>query len=804
MSGLLHDVRYALRQWRIYPISNLIAVAILAIGIGVNTANFSFVNALLLRPLDLPKPSQLYHLYLTDPVSGVDQAGVGVEAFQTFAESSNSFASLGAYDSGVRTVDVSSEDKRRWMVCRTTPNLMGILGAEPEAGRLYTDSADDRRAVLISHSTWMSEFGGEDVLGRTLTIDRQPHTIVGVMPKSFEFPLLTVRLWMPMDLRTDADAAATVLPVGRLADGGNAAGAREELNGLFQRVEEERLGEETDRRVRVVPLREALVFLFDMVKIVAWIGTFAHLLILFIICANISGVLLVRAVTRERETALRTALGAGPKRLVVQFLIEGLLLAVVGGILGVGLAYGVTALLDQAIPPDLFRVGEIGIDFATLGFTFAVTLAATLFASLVPSLYGRRVDLNEALKDSGKSATSGRRSRRLNDALVVAQITLAVVLLVATFLLLRSFLFIQDLDPGFQPKGLYSFAVSLPSAEYETDADVAAFHRRLSEELDALPGVESAAPVNPLPLNFESYSANFVIDGYTSADGRERQSSTVHYVGPGFFETMRIPLVQGRGFGAEDDASGRRVVVVNRAFVERYWPEGALGKQLRLPAEEEDAKDETAAVVGVVENSKSFLMNEADQPILYLPQAQAPQRFSYVVLRSDLAGSALTDSVRERVKGLDAELRIGGLRSVDAIVGESMQPFALSAATFGGLGLVAALLAMMGLYGVVAYSVRQNLREVGIRMALGAQPSGIMRLVLRHGAVLTGLGLGIGFVIAFLLSKALSSLLFGVDRFDVVSFLAVAALLGLMTFLATFLPARRATKVDPMTILRVD
>jgi putative ABC transport system permease protein len=809
METLWHDIRGGLRILVRSPGFAAVTVLTLAIGIAANTAVFSLVNAFLWRPLPFDQPEKLVHIWATDPQRGYDQLRVSVPNFLDWEEQNTVFADLGGYF--YRSYNLANDEEPiALLVGRLTPNMIELLGVEPILGRGFLPEEGQPgkdRVVILGDSFWRRYFAGSpNVLGETVTLDDETYTVIGVMPPEFVFPLKAAQMWSPLPLdewTSRREMGGPLLVVGRLAAGATMEEAAAEMDTIAGRLEQAYPQDNLGNGAQVVPLREALVFFYDLLRL-----TFATLFlavgfVLLIVCANVGNLLLARATGRHREIAIRTALGGGRGRLIRQLLTESALLALLGAAVGGVLAYWLVGILGPTIPEDLYRVGTIRVDGSALGFTLGVSLLAALVFGLAPALQTTKPNLAEALKDAERGSSGGVGSRRLRSALVVAEVALAMVLLAGSALMVQSFYRLQNVETGFNPDNLLTMEVILPESKYPGDREQNIFYQDVVGRIRTLPGVESAATVYPLPLNFESLSRGFAIEGRPPAEPGEKLFANIFWIGTDYLKTMEIPLLRGRSFTEQDNEQAAPVVIVNRRMVERFWPDSdPLGQRLRLQPDTEEER--LATVVGVVGNSKHFLLNEDTASLLYLPQLQDSRRRRFFMTRTTGDPLSLVASVREEIHAADNDLPVTTIRSMNRVVQESLGPWSGGTAGIGVLGFGALLLAAMGIYGVISYSVGQRLHEMGIRIALGAGGGDIQKLVLKQGLRLTVAGIIIGLAAAVGLAQLMQALLFGVGTLDPLTFIGTPILLIAVALLASYLPARRATRVDPMTALRYE
>ena len=820
MQALGQDLRYALRSIRKSPGLALTAILTLALGIGANTAIFSVVNGVVLRPLAYEDPDELVFIQTGFPNIGFDEFWISAPEYLLYRDGTTTIESMGAFTTGEVSL-TGGQTPIRVPVGLGTASLFTTLGVEPLLGRTFTDEEDSPAGpavTLLAYGLWTRVFGArESVVGETVDLNGVPRTVVGVMPPRFDLDDSGIEVWIPMawdEANPPGWGSHNFHAVGRLGDGATIGHARAELDVLMPRWAEERadghtLGPETHEVVltsletRVVgDIRPLLLTLLGAVGFV-----------LLIAVANVGNLLLARAEIRQREIALRAALGAGRGRLLRQFITESLLLALVAGAVGLAAGQGALRLLLAAHPESIPRLAEIGLDPAVLLFALAASLATGVLFGLAPLLHLSETAVGQGLGDGSERSTNGARRARLRHLIVVGEVAAAVVLVIGAGLMLRSFSALLRVDPGFDASGTLAFRLYLPPPTYPEAADEVAFFDRLGDELAAIPGVQTVSSMSGLPPIRRVNANTMVFEGITPNPDRQEMGRTAEvdywqFVMDDYFETMRIPLLEGRLFTPQDAHRARPVVLVNETMARTYWPEtGALERRLR-PCCGDDQPWLT--VVGVVGDVKQGGMNQATGTELYfyLPQAAVTlgyaQRSLNVVLRTSVPPASLAGAARSTVWSLDPSLPIADLQTLDTAVLRSVAQPRFLAVLLGSFGLIALVLAAVGTYGVMSMFVAERTREMGIRMALGAESGRVVRLVLRHGLRIAGTGLLLGVAGALTLNRFLSSMLFGVSGTDPLTYAGVVTLLGAIAVLACVVPARRATRVDPLVALRAE
>lgn len=795
------DLRYGARMLFKTPGFTLVTVLTLALGIGATTAIFSVVDAIVWRPLPFAQPDRLVSLH-TDLPEGFTINSMQTESWLEWRTHAEVFQAE-AYDHKNFIVSGGAEPEAIAAV-QVTPGLLPMLGVRPMLGRML--EAGDDRAAVISYKLWQNHFNGApDIVGKTLTLDQQPWTVVGVMPREFSFPRRRNQLWVPMAANptTEAELHKRVEVVARLRDGLSFPAAQAQLQTLIKRLDQEKPRRDgwaaslhpLDRsRINPGP-RRAMMLLFGAVCFV-----------LLIACANAANLLLARGAAREKELAVRAALGAGRFRLMQQSMVESLLLSLLGGGAGVLFALWGVDLIARTAPQELtfLMLNEMAVNGRALAFTAGLSVLTTLLCGLAPALRGTRLDLLPLLKGAARVATADPRQHRLRRALVVVEVALSVILLVGAGLLIRSFARLSQVPPGYDPKNLLALTLSLTSPRYAEPAARKAFFDQLQQRLVALPGVTEVTRAGGIPPKGAGFSFGVELE----VEGRGKQAHPeellpINHVDGNYFQTMRIPIMQGRGFGGEDAIGAPPAIILNERMARYYWPnENPVGRRLRFSSE---APWQT--VVGVAADVKAMGLADAMGTMeIYYPSSQrkTTDEQATFVIRTAVAPASLMASLRQQVYALDRYQPIGDLETAEQLLSDSLvEPrfYLLLMALFAGSAIV---LAAVGLYGVLAYLVAERTAEIGLRMALGAQARDVVRLILRQGLSLALLGTGIGMATAFGMTRWIKSLLFEVQATDPWTYAAMIVVLLGVAFLACWIPARRASRVDPMIALRCD
>lgn len=801
MESLIKDIRYGVRSLLKRPSFTAIAVITLALGIGANTTLFSFVNGILLRPLPYKDPGQLVILDENAPKQGIKSFAVSYPNFVDWREQNNVFEDVAVYQEGTYSL-VGAGEPEQIPGARISQGLFELLGVAPKLGRTITaeeDRPDTNNAVLISHSLWQRRFASaENAVGQALTVSGRARTIVGVMPPGFKFPE-TAELWVPMALneklytRTDHGLNA----IARLKPNVTLGQAQAEMNNIARRIEEQHPVTNEGLGVDVFSLRDRLVGDYrDALLILLGVVAF----VLLIACANVANLLLARSSARHKEFALRAALGASRARIVRQLLTESALLSVLGAMLGVLLAVWGKNLLLAAIPGDLPFWMRFDLDLRVLGFTFAISFLTGLVFGVAPALQGSRTDLNEALKEGGRSG--GAAHNRLRSLLVVAEVALSLVLLVGAGLMVRSFAKLGHVDSGINPENVLTVEVPLPRAKYTEAAQQSAFFQQLVARVGALPGASSAAAVSYVPLR-GGWGRGLTVEGHPVLSVGQAPMINHSVVTPNYFHTMGITLLEGRDFTDADHAKAMRVTIVDERLAREYWPgASALGKRIRFgPPENNEPWHTIVGVAGAVRHER--LDRETRQSI-YVPYLQIPVRSMTVAVRTPGNPESLAGAVRREVLALDKDQPVTNVMTMDEVISRSVWQPRFYAMLFGIFAAVALILAAVGIYGVMSYAITQRTHEIGIRLALGAGRLNVLKLALGQGMRLALAGVALGLCAAYGLTRLMSGLLFGVSATDLGTFVSIAVLLIGVTLLACYIPARRATKVDPLVALRYE
>jgi predicted permease len=797
---VLHDIRYALRSLQRHPVFALTAILTLGLGIGANTAIFSAVNGVLLRPLRYPDPDRIFTIWGHHASIGRETASL--PDFLDWRKA-RSFSGMAAWANTAFTV-TGADEPEVVSGALVTPNYFRVLGAPIPQGRDFREdeARGAARVVVLSQGYWQRAYGGRpEVVGRRITLGGLPYTIVGAGARGLERPA-QVDIWAPLAIDTTAGRRNDFLQViGRLAPGAAPETARVELETIARRLEAEYPATNAGWGVELIGLHERIVGEIRPALLV-FLG--AVVLVLLIACANVANLMLVRVAARERELTLRVALGASRRRLVRQLLTESVLLALAGGVLGVGLAVWGVGALRALEPGTLPRLQEIRLDGRALAFALVLSVGTGLLFGVVPAIRALGFDLRGGLAEGGRALAGARSAARTRSALVLAEVALASVLLVGAALLLRSFVGLTRVDPGISVDGILTARVTLPRSRYSEPARQVAFADALLERARALPGVSSAALGTDAPVDDGMPYWSFAVDGVEQPPPEVVQDAVVYRATPEYFHTFGLPLIHGRLFEAGDRADGTPVAVVSQALAQRYWPgQNPVGSRITF----DDATDSAAtwmSVVGVVGDVLQDGAMSPAYPQIYVPFAQISGRSMVVALRTTGDPLALVPALKQALAGIDPNLALSRVTTMDQRLAGTLARPRVNALLLAAFAVTALILAALGIYGVIAYSVVQRTRELGIRVALGARAEDVLGMVMRQGLTPVLIGLAIGLGAAALGSRVLRSLLYGVAATDLATYGAVAAFLAAVAVAASYVPARRAARSDPMTALRTE
>ena len=806
MDFIFKDIRFALRGLLKRPAFTAIAVLTLALGIGANTAIFSVVNAVLLRPLPLKDPDRLMVFWHSAPAKGLRHLDLNDALFAYYRERTNTFESLAAYEGGEFAL-TGNGDPEVVPGAIITFNYFNVLGREPLLGRSFTaqeDTPGNNNVAILSYSLWQRRFGGNpNIVGQSINLDSNPTTIVGIMPPDFDFPDPAerpgssghVQLWVPKGLNPQEASSYNLLPVGRLRIGATEDDAQKEITALYHAFTAERgvrpgtsdLG--ASETTVLLPLQRHIV---GEVRRPLFVLLGAIALVLLIACANLTNLLLARAAARTRELAVRQCLGASALRIARQTLTESLLLSFFGTAFGVLIAVWIVTALKRLVASEIPHVDSIGVDTRVLLFTIAIMLVTGVLCGLAPAMRAARINLQDAIKEGARGSSSGT-NKRLNNLFVVSQLALSLVLLIGAALFLQSFRNLLSVNPGFRAENVLMARIALPEQKYDK-AQAVSFFEQLRQGVSTVPGVQAVEFSSVVPFSGDGQGGPFLIEGV----GQEQEKvAWLRSTTPGYFDAMGMPILKGRAFTSSDTATSLAVAIVDERLARMYSPQGDLvGKRLRI------GNGPWLTIVGVVPNVKNRKLDEEAWPYVYRPYNQWIRRETMLVVRSSVDATALAANVRGEVAKLDPELPLFKVSTIQQAMDRSLITTRLTNSLLAGFAATALLLALTGIYGVMSLNVANRRNEFGIRLALGAQSANVLRMILGQGLRLAIAGVVIGLLVAFALTRLLKGLLFGISASDPLTFAVIAIVLIGVALLACWIPARRATKVDPLEALR--
>ena len=805
----MKDIRYSIRVLLRNRAFTVTALLTLALGIGFNTAIFSVVDSVLLRPLPLKDPDRVVSIWEHSLRAGVDRNEMAPANFVDLRNQNQVFEGVGAF--GEMSLNLTGVGEPERLDGRlVTANVFALLGVDPALGRTFApeeDQVGQHRVVVLSDALWRRRFNSDrSIVGSSITLNAELYTVVGVMPSNFFFPEREGELWTPWAMEPEEAAGRGdhyVRVVARLKPGVTMERANGEVEAIAARLSNEypRTNEGLGFLVSsfhqdyVGNLRTPILILFAAVG-----------LVLLIACANVANLLLAQATSRRREIAIRAALGASRLAIIRQLLVQSLLLAGAGGVLGVfGAIWGVQ-WLSKLVPESLSKLQSVSVDARVFVFTLGVTVLTALVFGAVPAFHASRSKPGETLSDVGRDVGGGMSGRYVRRVLVVAEVALAVVLLVGAGLLIRSFQRLRQVDPGFRSDNLLTMRMVLPGSKYSKPEQRRAFYDELLRRVDELPGVESAGVITFLPLSFSGMNFSFSVEGRSAPGDMELPLAVYRVVNPDYFRTMTIPLQRGRVFDSRDTSDAPPVIVVNRKLAEQFWPgEDPTGKRLKIGPV--DSSNPWATVAGVVGDVRQGGLYGEQDLAIYVPYAQERRGFVAprdLIVRTTGNPASLAGAVREAVWAVDKDQPISNVRTMDHVLAASVSRERFQTLLLALFATLALVLACVGLYGVISYAVVQRTHEIGVRMALGAQAGDVLRLVINQGMLLTLIGLVIGIAGAFAVTRVMTEMLYGVTATDPLTFAGVPIVLGVIALLACYIPARRATKVDPLVALRYE
>jgi predicted permease len=814
----MNDLRFAFRQLTKSPGFTAVAILTVALSIAACTAVFSLVNALLIRPLPYHAPQELVLLWQKFSAQGLDQIPVSAPEYLDYEKQTTSFEHIAAFD--YTDLNLTGGDMpERIQGAVVAPSLFPLLGVGPIRGRVFTsDEFGEGRdtVVILSARLWQRRFNSDpNLVGKEISLNGRNFTVVGIMPETFQFPLplfgiqggtfaQRVDIWKPIAFTKDeleSRGSRSYGVIGRLKKGISSAQAQAEIDTIHANWLKQ-FPDNYNPDVRfggtLYPLHEQVVggMRTALLILLAAVGV-----VLLIACANLTTMLLARVAAREREFAIRVALGATRLRVLLQLLSESVLLAAIGGLAGALLAVWGLDLLRAIGTQTVPRIAEANLDLRVLLVTFLVSIGTGILFGLVPALASGKPELTEALKEGGRGATGGVRRNRLRNALVVAEVALALVLLVSAGLLIKSFVRLQNVDPGFNPKNVLTMELALPQMKYPRGKPVIDFYAEVERRVSGIAGVQHVSLTSILPLSGSNSDNSFHIEGRPENQTGVYPDEEVRVITPDYFRVLETPLLKGRYFTEADSAEAPGVIILNQAMAKKYWPgEDALGKRINF-GDADPQKIKWFTIVGIVGDLRHRGLDEDPRPEFYMPHPQRPFRGMILALRSAQDPRALVSAIRRELQAFDPEQPLANIKTLEQITAESISPRRLSVVLIGVFAAVALVLASVGIYGVMSFLVVQRTHEIGVRMALGAQRSDVLRLVMGHALRLVLVGAAIGLTVALVSSRALQAMLYRVGAFDVPTFAGVTLALAAVALVASYIPAVRATRADPMITL---
>jgi putative ABC transport system permease protein len=808
MTNFIQDLRYSFRLLLKNPGFTIVAVLTLALGIGANTAIFSVVNSLLLRPLPYRDAQQLVWIWGTNPKNDIPQEAASAPDFADWKSRNQSFEEMAAFSRTALILNTEGEPERL-MGGAVTDGFFSVLHAQPKMGRVFLPEEDKpgaNRVVILSEGLWQRRFGADPhIIEKSITLTGNPYTVVGVMGADFLNPrpgdLQPAELWVPLRLNyaTAGRRSDFLGVIARLKPGVTLVQAQTEMTTIASNLEEQYPTTNDGWSAKVLTLHER--FVGDVSRtLLVLMGAVCFLLL--IACANVANLLLVRASTRRKEIAIRAAMGASRMRLTRQLLTESLVLSLIGGALGLLSAVWGLNLLVSFIPGNLPRLSEIALDNRAMIFTLSISLLTGIVFGLIPALQASTPNLNDCLKEGGKEAANLGGSNRIRNVFAIVEVALALVLLAGAGLMTKSFLKLQDVNPGFDPNRVVTMQVQLPASRFREDAQLTSYGTQLLEKITAMPGVEAASLISGVPLSGGSDVLAFGIEGIPTNPSDPIQDAEAHRVSPDYFKTLGIQLKRGSLFTSQDHANSPGVVVISETMAKRYWgDEDPLGKRISTSG---PPNFNWLKIIGIVADVRHEALNTEPYPQMYAPLAQQPRRTLTILARSSTDPASIIPALRHQVRELDSNVPVFNVRTMEQILADSIAPPRFNAMLIVLFAVLALLLAAVGIYGVISYGVTQRRHEIGIRMALGARPAEILRMVVGQGLKLVLIGIGLGLVAVFLLTRLMSKLLFEVSATDPLTFVLVSLILTGVALLACYVPARRAAKTDPMVALRYE
>ena len=812
MGQVLNDVRYSIRSLLKQPAFTAVAIVTLALGIGANTAVFSVVNAVLLRPLPYNDPSRLVTIWEQSPQRDMYEMPVSLANLRDWQDQNSTFEQIAAYTFTELNLTGTGEPSRLLAV-RSSANLFPLVGGQTIFGRTFNAEEDKEgaeRVVVISNAVWRSRFGSDpDIVGRSLTLNNQSYSVVGVMSPGFQFPVgfgyMGKVLNDPVDAYVPIAAASNELrrgnysffAIGRLKPGVSIEQARADMTAIESRLEQQYPEGNTGISVSLVPTYEQTVKAVRPALLVL-LGAVGFLLL--IACANIANLMLARTASREREIAIRLALGASRFRVLRLLLGESLLLSIAGGLLGLLLALWGTDALIALAPENIPRLNEVGIDVRVFSFTLIIAVITGVIFGVIPALQSAKPDLNKALKEGTRGSTGGVAGKRTRSTLVAVEVALSLVLLIGAGLMIKSFARLQQVNLGFNPDQLVTTSLSLSRSKYGEGRQQVAFFQEALQRLESLPGVQSAAATTALPLTLSVSGSDFLIEGRPAPQPGQEMVINTSGVSPEYFRTLGVPMLKGREFSDRDTSDAPLAAVINNDLARTYFPnEDPIGKRITF-----DEGESWISIVGVAADVRRFGLDSNAKPEVFLPYLQLPSRSMSLVIRSSTDPKSMGAAIKNEIQKIDKDMPLEETKTMQELLAESNSGRRFNMLLLSLFAGIALLMAIVGIYGVMSYTVAQRTKEIGIRVAIGAQTADVFRMVIGQGMALALIGIVLGLVSAFGVTRLMATMLFGVEATDPTTFIGIAVLLAIIAFVACYLPGRRATKVDPLIALRYE
>ncbi|MBZ5553276.1 MAG: ABC transporter permease [Acidobacteriia bacterium] len=809
METIFQDLRYGFRMLLKNPGFTAVGILTLALGIGANTAIFSVADAFLLKPLSIPNENRLVVALEVGPNQrGDDTSSVSPANFEDWKRQAKAYEAMAAYDwANVNLTGQGEPEKVQGF--EVTSNFFGVVGIQPTLGRVFLPEEENRgheQVVILSHGLWQRRYASDaNIVGKNVTVDGSTFEVVGVMPAGFNFPT-TAELWMPLALDSAARSVRNshyLFALGLLKPGMSTSSARAELKTLAAQLAQAYPTTNKGWSVRVTSMRDFVTQ--DLTRQYTLMSVVAVAFVLLIACANVANLQFARATSRQREMAVRVSLGAGRWRIMRQLLTESIAVSLLGAALSLLWAQWAIELILAHMPPETAKFipawNHIRLDYRAFLYTLTLALLTGILSGLIPAFQSSKPDLNEALKEGGRSASAGQSKHRLRSFLVMAEVALALILLVGSGLMVKSFRALLNLNQGLDPNNVLTLRVNLPPGKYKTPPQRAAFYDQVLQNLKMIPGFEAAATATNIPYGDYGSNALISVEGKPSVNSSDLRSATNQVISPDYFRMMHIPLRAGRELTGQDGKDSPPVAVVSELLARRNWPnQDPIGKRVKLGLE--NSSYPWMTVVGVVGDVKYDWSERDPKPALYHPFQQAPSLNSYVAIRSQGDPRQFISAVRDAIARVDPQQPLSDIKTLDKVISDSTVGIAYVAVIMSVLAVIALILSTVGVFGVVSYQVTERIHEIGIRMALGANPRDVLGMVVARGAWLTFVGLGVGLVLSIGLARLLASLIFGIEAMDWLTFGSVSVTLALAALLASYLPARRATRVDPVVALR--